>query len=557
MTKRKVVTAAFLCIGLLSCSLTGIASAADQVEKKASTTVKGQLPSQLVKKLSELHDILPELKETQKVQSYYRASTFLHPFPTWEAVYRLPGRERMTSITFDEATGEIVEIGRDNLDWNSLELPSEQLAKETAEAFAKRIVGDKLQQYRMSEDVLIRESGFFDEHEEQFAKWVGAGVHFQRLANGIPLQNKGEIIVSVNSLGKVINYHAMPLSEQDLAHLPDPGKAISIDAAKKQLENQLEMRLTFAADKKPAVKYLPVTYNPIDAITGKPIVSAYTREDKTEILTVSGSGRKLRADSRKAAQDMLQTDFGIDVHGHAFQWGESINPAVPDQKVKGYFWSKDGYDVVLDADLQTGELTGLNVFDYNNSSANDTISEERARQNAINFLQKYLDPGIKEIKIALKRFPSVNDETVPEWIDKEKLADELRATNRSTAFQYQITALHHGIEIQNQTFEIGFNASGRISMFSRRAVGNQSNLPDKGSVIDPVAAKKAYVDNLSLQLVYLWPFYEPDGLSIRAKKPVLAYIPAIKTAYSYVDAQSGKVGEEPYPRMDYLPTGER
>ena len=307
-------------------------------------------------------------------------------------------------LTFDTATGELLSYNFQNPAWASEKIPSPALAREKAAAFARQILGDRIQDYVQGDDMGFGGGGSADEKGNKIY-WAEANVPYHRLVNGVPLMNSG-FRVGVDVFGHITSFYRQREERIDQAKFPDPSRAVTREEAEKAFAGMLEMKLFYLehqpfyglfkpekGETGPALVYAPLSMPTIDALTGKPLPEFVPPFPQTQRLTLQGEGQQLIARTPEEAAKLLSDAFGIDLTGMQFQ-GASDVQSFDDREIKqkSYTWStipQKGADgkpdyrlmryVHLTTNASTGEVISYNLQDESGRGQKATVSREAAR----------------------------------------------------------------------------------------------------------------------------------------------------------------------------------
>ncbi|HBC94974.1 MAG TPA: hypothetical protein DCZ10_19265 [Pelotomaculum sp.] len=579
MKKAKGVVVAVLTAGML---LSVTALAAGQDAPVVAREVKGGVESVQVtngtysldqveltesqrQALEKIYQIVPELKELT-VEGVYEEEE-----DAWSVTLSNRANEAVSgimctraSLSFKTGTNELVRFDLRNPDWASLELPPADLAREKAYEFARQVLGDKIKDYRMRDEIGSSGGGAGDSEGNKI-NWTEAGVQLERLINGIPILNSG-IRVNVDAAGHVTQYYTAGFyrtngekkyDEPDLAVFPAPSLAISGEAAEEIFAGLLEMKLNYVGrqplqypryrsgetETRPVLIYAPLAYASIDAVTGKPLAD-FQQQPQTSLVSLTGEGKKLFAATPEEAVALLAAETGMDIAGMKFngveETGEYLEPGM---KVKLYSWMTEpqtGQDgtpdygtmryVHLRTLADTGQVVGFNLQDEAGRGEEATVSRAAAQETAIQFLQRYLDRGAAEMEMYVSM---PQEESIPEWVDRSKLEGNAQRPQ----YNFHFTGTHQGIPVSDRGYSVTVDGlTGGITAFHDGNSSSSVTLPDSKNVVTAEAAKAEFLKSHPLQLVYLWPEY----FGQKAPEPVLVYMLDNSAGIEYIDAFTGK-----------------
>ena len=169
MKRVKRTTAAVLAVGMLLSTTAWAAEkeASSVREVKGGTEIvqlkdgaagqpvaKAQLNESQRQALEKIFKIVPELKELSVEGVHDEGDAAWGVTLSDRAGEAAPGiMHTYASIFFKTNTGELLRFDIQNADWASVELPSPGLAKEKAAEFARQVLGDKMKDYQMSDEI--------------------------------------------------------------------------------------------------------------------------------------------------------------------------------------------------------------------------------------------------------------------------------------------------------------------------------------------------------------------------------------------------------------------
>lgn len=466
-------------------------------------------------------------------------------------------------LVFETNSGELIGFHVLNPDWASDELPAAGPAKEKAAEFARRVLGDKMKDYQMRNQISYGGGCARDEQGNEIT-WATADVQFERLINGIPFLDSC-IRVSVDAAGHVVDYYtegyykrndSVKDSGQDPAVFPDPALAMTKQAAEGIYANLLEMKLNYVERKllqypepgkeevetRPVLQYTPTTYALIDAVTGKSLAESQERLPAS-LIRLAGEGKKLVAGTPEEAIALIAAETGIDISGMKFmredERGDNLKPGI---KMIEYNWgsgSRAGNEDMPDYSIRlltiimladTGQVTDFSLYDESGRGKKTTISRETAQETAIQFMQKHLEQGTAELEMCVY---STQDDSIPDWVDRSKL----EYYGQRPAFKFTFTYTYQGIPVLDRfSFVTVDGLTGCITAYSGGNSSPPVTLPDSRNVVTPEAAKAEFLKSQPLRLVYLWPEY----FGQKAPKPLLVYMQDHSYGGQYIDALTGK-----------------
>ncbi|MDF9408367.1 DUF4901 domain-containing protein [Pelotomaculum isophthalicicum JI] len=514
--------------------------------------------------LEKIYQIVPELKELSVKGVSDEGDSTWEVFLSDSAGDAAP-MHTFARLAFETDTGELIMFDIQNPDWASAELPASGLAKEKAADFARRVLGDKMKDYQMNNQISYSGGGSQDDKGNKIT-WASANVQFERLINGIPFLNSG-IRVGVDAAGHVTEYYtegyfkrndkdSIKDGEPDPAVFPDPALAVTKQAAEEVYADLLKMKLNYVerqplrylkpgeeeVETRPVLEYIPTTYAFIDAVTGKPLDESQEQQS-TSLISLAGEGKKLVAGTPEEAAALLAAETGIDISGMKLMREDEMEDHLKSGiKVKEYSWrsepqtgNKDvpDYNTMRYLDLNmladTGQIIGFSLYDESGRGKKATISRETAQETAIQFVQKYLEQGTAELEMCVYS----TQETIPNWVDMNKLKDN----GVRPAFHFTFTYTHQGVPVSDRLYSVTVDGiTGRVRAYYNGNSSSPVTLPDSKNIVTAEAAKAEFLKSLPLRLVYVWP----EFFDQKAPKPLLVYMPDYSYGGQYIDALTGK-----------------
>jgi hypothetical protein len=520
-----------------------------------------ELSDSQLQTLEKFYQIVPELKELT-VEGVHADEHVWSVYLSDRSEEALPViMHTRASIDFNTGTGELVRFDIINPDWVAQELPPAGQAREIAYEFARLVLGNKINNYRMN-DVTGISSGSARDDRGNELNWNAVSVRFERLINGIPLLNSG-IRVSVDAGGHVTDYYSedyqiygdVKYSDPEPALFPAPSMAITKEAAEKIFAGMLEMKLSYQermplhypkpnmqVETQPVLIYVPSNSAPIDAVTGEPL-SISQQQPQTSLVTLNGEGRKMIARTPEEAAALIAAETGMDITGMKFSEAQEESYHEPGIKLKEYFGRSEpqtGQDGIPDYSTMrflhirvladSGQVVLFYLQDEAGRGEKGTISREAAQETAVQFVQRFLEQGASEMEMYI--YP-VQEEIIPDWVDRSKLESDAQRPE----FSFNFTCMHQGIPVADRGYQVTVDGlTGRITSFYDRQSSSSVTLPDSKNVVTAEAAKAEYLQSHPLRLVYFWPEYYGQ----KAPRPSLVYMSDYGQGLEYIDAYTGK-----------------
>ncbi|WP_139491956.1 YcdB/YcdC domain-containing protein [Brevibacillus dissolubilis] len=426
-------------------------------------------------------------------------------------------------------------------------------AIQTAELFLQKHLGPQAKHYRLlvQDRMTVPEivTGDADKLTANSPLTYAYPIRFERLINGIPLDHS-TITVWVGQTGEILRYEDHS-QIHDPSAFPIPSRAITMTEAKKAFTKHLELYPYYRKQQlftsiqsgerpktAPVLKY-EVETAVINALTGEKIwlepASRHTQYPDT-IVPLKKTGTDLLIYSQADAAALIQQQFGIhpDQMQHSVQLG--IHPAsgLPEDT---YQWVDEptGRTITMTIDHARRHITSLILPEpLATHTPGKRITSEAAQRAAISYLEGFLNTN-ETMKIT-QVFLSSRDSLIPGWVDQGKLAMESPIRFDGDQYVIVFSRLHDGIPVQDDSFGVSVDAAtGAFRSYYAFSPAATDSLPAVPAKLSVDQARKAYLDQLSLELRYVWPRFHGQF----APQPYLVYVP--KNKFSFIDATTGKM----------------
>lgn len=561
---------ALLAAGLLAVGPVA-AYAPSAAAAETTVTVAPAFDQKLEQSLQKVYQLVPELKELTLKDRMYTEGSGLQPSVWVLSFDNRPENAAPDSVevfasahlTLHAETGQPLSFHIDHPDWhlNEAKMPDRELARKKAAEYARQLMGAEFPNYRMATYVnFISGSSTLPAGTKTFSS--SAGVTFERLVKGVPLLNLGTAQFMIDTHGHLTGFDWFIPEGLDAGTFPDPAKALRPEEARKAFVSLLDMQLVYqekqqtrwrlfaggtesVGDVKPVLKYEPRYLGAMDAVTGK-AAAIWPSPPPFEPVAVKLSprgGEVLQVRNVGEAAALLKSQFGVDVSGMELrEQGEMPS----DWPVKHYAWVREGeegavkdglYHAAISVDAKTNRVVAVNLDETTREPEEMRLSREEALKAAVQQLERYLDPSLKELQLEYA-FSSNDREPLPDWVDPSKLTEE-RTAMVAPSYSFSFTAVHEGIPVTDKRYYVQVNGvTGQVQNLTLAVDGKLSpDLPDSNGAVSARAAAEAYLSELELELYYIWPEYRGQ----RAPAPVLVYKPKETEELRYVDAHTGQV----------------
>ncbi|MEG6523349.1 YcdB/YcdC domain-containing protein [Desulfotomaculum sp. 1211_IL3151] len=522
-----------------------------EADSKEATIATGvELTDSQQRMLEKYYQILPELK---KLTLQFVGNSETDSIWIWHFYQELPpgssGIDAASArLTFAANSDELCTFDMSIPEWATEKLPSQELAKQQAAQFIKRVLGDKADLYQMNEQLGYSGSSSSDSEGKEI-RWSARTISFDYLVNGIPFLNQA-LRVDVDAAGHITGYYRQKMDNLDTGVFPDPAKAISQQEATDIFNQMIQMKLNYiqcqplqfgmrgeSRETRPVLMYAPVHASSIDALSGEPIQEMGNLASQSERVQLIGAGKQLLAQTKEEAAKVLVEEFKMDMgtmaFNHIHEHKDTFQGAT---KYKDFSWStanepEDGNNIKyvhLQTVADSGEVLRLSVQDHSKAVKEERVSKELIRQRALQFIQRYLAAGSTEMDLVSYDFDTIA------WFDpKRKNKEELP----EPVSHFSFYPLYQGIPVSDGGYFVSINnLTGEVVGYAKGGLDPSVRLPDKQGIVTAEVAKAEYLKTHPLALTYFWP----EWLGQRAPAPYLVYMPKPQAGVTYIDALTGQ-----------------
>ncbi|MCR8983031.1 YcdB/YcdC domain-containing protein [Brevibacillus laterosporus] len=473
--QTKTIVAALTLISLLSTTpVWAVSGQGAMVTQEAKGTTAANLKGPAVQTLDALYRVMPELKKMEV--------TVLKPEQK-DNLYRVrfkpAGQNDIYAwIKIHADTGVIDSLDLAVEAGNAAAPPSVAQAKESAGAFLKALLGKEFDQYQGEANANTAQT------------W--RNVQFKRYVNGLPVAGD-RYTLAINGAGKVINVQTGKQTKKNLDMKLFPAPAQNAEKAKVEQGLARYIQLSYVNNSKGVLmQYEPAFSGYLNAKTGEAVEGASTRPTYTPISVTPG-GKQVMAKTMEEAAKVAASEFGLDLKGQPFVQSDIPKEMLDENEVE--------YKTA-DRSITLSTVNG-HVIHFNRSlmnapaSAKAVLSPEQAVQKAVQFLQTYLAPDVKEM------FYTVKEDM-----------------NENPKLEFSFFLSYQGIPVFGSRCTVSVDLTdGSIVSYRDELRALPAQLPDKASAISAEAAAVALLKQNPPQLTYVYP--EQNGKS--AVAPVLAY----------------------------------
>ncbi|MFS0556797.1 YcdB/YcdC domain-containing protein [Brevibacillus sp. 179-C9.3 HS] len=457
------------------------------------------------KTLQTLYTIQPELKSMDKMIYGPKNGVYELRFDTVVAPDKM---QLYASVNLDATTGALHSYENEQEMQKQNNKPTEEVAKQKSAAFLQKLLGDDFKKYKAT----------------QTTKGEWDAVTYTRHEHGVPVFTDRYVVgVNSTSVMYVNTFEGAPLRAAS-SLFAKPGKVLSQEEVTGKVASLME--LTYSAHKKetgkPALKYSLESTGYLNAVTGEEIESASSHKTRySDAIAVKPGGKRFTASNADEAAKVLTEEFQIKMDGVKLET-DTHTPAEMKGEGETIYKSK-GRGVSITVYTNNNEVTGFQVrgkaesasaTQHGNKPANAQLSYEQAKEKAVQFLQPYLDPSVKELKI-----------------DQNKIM-----MPSATAYSFSFYALHDGVVVTDQQYLVNVDGqTGEIVNFMDYFTKPSAPFPDKKIAISKEAAAKQFLKDRPAVLGYMFPV---QNEKVQAK-PTLVY--SIDTvSYFLLDAVTGE-----------------
>lgn len=454
------------------------------------------------------------------------------------------------NITMDAKSGTILNFDNNQRDDSSIENGlSREEAKAKAEEFLKKFAADKAAQVKEMDGT--NQYGYYGPGPNNLMQVF----RFVRLVNGIPYPMDG-ITIRLNNKGELRGYS---YSWSDSIQFPAASAAVTQAQAKDTFKDSLNLQLQyqreykqFGASQDARLVYAPweefygafgSQFPMIDASTGrairpdgKPIEPKQAPEFKP-VADKPGEPVTTKEITKDVAQELIKR-YNINTDGYNLQGSGYSSNNGPDGSYNTWQFNyskgdskdpKSMQNINVSIDAKTGELRSFNRYGYMEGPqqfpANPAISEEAARQKAIDFVKQALPT--KANQLAINVFANVKGNF-----------------KMGPSYGFQFVRLVNGVPMRDNSIQVAIDPStGEIREFyAFSAWQDNINYPSKDKAIGLDAAKDKYVSRYNLQLQYV-PIYPQGKTPYESGKPntvALVYAPVMSGPLQVLNAIDGE-----------------
>ncbi|WP_139491957.1 YcdB/YcdC domain-containing protein [Brevibacillus dissolubilis] len=532
-----------------------VQSETKQAPTQESVSVDKQVPAKVAASLAKIKKLIPSLADLTSMEKQLIPNKYGNGIKTWSII--LSDRPEQADdekeytyayLDFNAKTGQLVNMTYRNPEFASPDMPSDDLAKEKAEAFIQALLGDEMSDYKLSDRMGSGMTSYRDP-AGKYKQSVYANVQFNRLVKNVPLSGF-YAIVSVDEKGNILGYQNIPTTEIDESKFADPSKALSADEAKEAFSKQLEGQLAYNS-KQPVVIYIGGSGNMetkpflkyefnapiIDAITGEVSEElSHGRTGNTNIpVTLKPTGEGFSIRNQAEAEAFLKEELHLDLTDLEF---EKVD--LPEENEIYYVWSKGYGDkndeprrIRLHVNTTNNQIEYFATTDVTPSKNDDLISKDQAQEFVETFLSNYVT---EEKQVVISHLELIDSPiNIPDWVDQNKLDKDI-LDNSTPHYLIRVNGLHNGIQVEDESFSFTLDAhTGALKNLNARNVRANVELPASDKLVSKADAQQAFADATELQLEYIWPTFFGQV----APEPVLVYSPS--SDWKFVDAVSGKV----------------
>lgn len=324
----------------------------------------------------------------------------------------------------------------------------------------------------------------------------------------------------IDASGQIVQFHQEKIKLPLASEVADPKKAIPLEKAKREWENQLRMQLVYDAAAGKLV-YEPTELPVIDAVTGEVVPAVYSKE--SEVLKLKGSADNSIWGDRKKMEQWLEATFKLRVNTLTFQ--------APSEKAKKrdtdlYEWNARMYQSAsVLVDRKTKSLIEFRLDGSAEKELEKPLQAEEAKALALEFAEKHL--LTKEQSFVVRKTRQLDN--LPGWADQNLVRP---------IYSYAFFPHSNDIPAKTPLFTVEVDAKkGTVVAAKVNEIPAMPATIDQSGVIGEEKAKQAFVQSMVLRLAYDYP--KVGGQT--ATTPQLVYLPTADTEAMQVDAATGEV----------------
>lgn len=481
-----------------------------------------KLPAEMKSALRKMQAVLPELKELDLERVNIAMNSVRYP-ETWDFHFEKRVKETKIYIYADveylPETGQIIEYDIENAAWTSENTISEEEAKEKANQFVKKLLGNGMKDYKFT-NVSQFTVWVDDEDGEEEREQQQSYVEYQLFINNLPVQDF-TLGVLLDGDGHILQFNNARPEKVSKAKFPNPKKAMTQEKAEEIFLDKLDMKLAYqfvAYDDQygPLLTYSPSFTSPIDAATGKEYDITYRPHFQPERVEFEGGGKEFIAGSRQEAERVL-SELGIDLSKLEYMDSEDDE----EEGVIFYRWifadQQDEGSISLLVDKATGKIQRFSQRKYNNENGVN-VSRDEALQTAVEGLHMFLPTGTEEIQLSDMEGPTT-EYKFPSWVDEDKLPGDFKDPSYTEDYFFYFDDVYDDTPVISGAYMVSIDSTTGMLRSVVIDPVDLNSLPDKEKAISPEEAAKNYIKQFPVKLTYVWP----QLFGQRAPAPTLVY----------------------------------
>ncbi|MGG3872592.1 YcdB/YcdC domain-containing protein [Brevibacillus laterosporus] len=318
-----------------------------------------------------------------------------------------------------------------------------------------------------------------------------SSANFMRYVNGIPV-NGDNVYISVNGKGELEGFGVRSNEWIDQSAFPHPSQAIPIHELENQLQKYIKLRYVEHFDPKndrPILEYTPGILNAysFDAITGKTIYHTYYDYDQPTLIKMNPPNKPALARNQQEAELLIKQEYGIKgpLKVYSNNWDDHKQRKEENEAVY-QFGEKGEYTVITE--LSSGRVLQISKVTLKEKWR---ISKEKAREKAIRFLEKYLDPWDKEVQLT---YSNENEYT--------HIFRFFKSHQGIPVLQTDSSYLSYSVQVDSATGEVILFIKDSFEKPFVSSSIKQVKLPDRNAIVSPKVGASEWLRYNPVELVY-------------------------------------------------------
>ncbi|MEJ8548381.1 YcdB/YcdC domain-containing protein [Brevibacillus borstelensis] len=335
-----------------------------------------------------------------------------------------------------------------------------------AEAYLRDMLGEEGEDYRYSPSLSNLAEG---------------EIAFSRMIHGIPVYESSYTVEVEGDRVTSFKVHRRVKQQEDFLQMPKPADILPPEKAQEAISATLRLVYRENEGEEASLRYEPAFSGFLDAKTGEPLTGLENKADvdgEKRVVSVNAEGRKLEAGSSAEVISLLRQEFALPLEEIT---GPSTITYGGDEGIREFEWERGGKTIAARVDKNGRLLSYRADGGHAESSRVKKASPEAFLSPAVQSLQRYLDPAVKELELA-------------------------GAEQTGAEVHFRFRKLHQGIPVINSVYEVIVDTGTGDVVGMSGAFGQQGqSYPDPAQAISREAAAAAFQKHLKPELAYIAP----------------------------------------------------